>query len=108
MIIFYAIGEKDRAKELVRIITKTRWKTISRHVVKISSSSIGPSIVIFKPTMAALAVALWLKDRAEELGMSTSVGWFTPIGNVPEPVHDAVRTDLNKMLMRKLEIPWSP
>ncbi len=108
MIIFYAIGEKDRAKELVRIITKTRWKTISKHSIKISSSSIGPSIVIFKPTLAGLAVALWLKSKAEELGMTTAVGWFTPITSIPLQVQDAVNTDLNKILMKRLEVPWSP
>ncbi|AWR96532.1 hypothetical protein DFR86_02520 [Acidianus sulfidivorans JP7] len=108
MIIFYAIGEKDRAKELVRIITKTRWKTISKHAIKISSSSIGPSIVIFKPTMAGLAVAMWLKAKAEELGMSTSVGWFTPITTMPPQVEDAIKTDLNKILMKRLEVPWAP
>ncbi|AWR93446.1 hypothetical protein [Acidianus brierleyi] len=108
MIIFYAIGEKDRAKELVRIITKTRWKTISKHSIKISSSSIGPSIVIFKPTLAGLAVALWLKSKAEELGMTTAVGWFTPITSIPQQVQDAVNTDLNKILMKRLEVPWSP
>ncbi|EZQ01834.1 MULTISPECIES: hypothetical protein [Acidianus] len=108
MIIFYAIGEKDRAKELVRIITKTRWKTISKHAVKISSSSIGPTIVIFKPTLSGLAVAMWLKNKAEELGMAASVGWFTPITKVPEQIDDAINTDLNKILMKKLEVPWSP
>ncbi len=108
MIIFYAIGERERAKELVRIITKTRWKTISKHSIKISSSSIGPSMVIFKPTMAGLAVALWLKQRAEELGMTAAVGWFSPIDGVPEQVQDAVKTDLNKILMKRLEVPWSP
>ncbi|MEM0015909.1 MAG: hypothetical protein QXQ01_05880 [Saccharolobus sp.] len=108
MIIFYAIGERERAKELVRIITKTRWKTISKHAIKIASSSIGPSVVIFKPTMAGLAVALWLRQRAEELGMTATVGWFEPIMQIPPQVDDAIRTDLNKILMRKLEVPWSP
>ncbi len=108
MIIFYAIGERDRAKELVRIITKTRWKTISKHAIKIASSSIGPSVVIFKPTMAGLAVALWLKQRADELGMTSTVGWFEPITQIPPQVEDAIRTDLNKILMKKLEVPWSP
>jgi len=108
MIIFYAIGERDRAKELVRIITKTRWKTVSKHAIKIASSSIGPSVVIFKPTMAGLAVALWLKQRAEELGMTSAVGWFQPINQIPPQVEDAIRTDLNKILVKKLEVPWSP
>ncbi|MCY0860437.1 MAG: hypothetical protein OWQ54_08420 [Sulfolobaceae archaeon] len=108
MIIFYAVGEKERAKELVRIITKTRWKTVSKHAIKIASSSIGPSVVIFKPTKAALAVAFWLKAKAEELGMIANVGWFEPISDIPSDVSEAVKTDLNKLLMKRLEEPWTP
>lgn len=108
MIIFYAIGERDRAKELVKIITKTRWKTVSKHAIKIASSSIGASIVLFKPTKAGLAVALWLKQKAEELGMIAMVGWFTRIENIPPEVEEAIRTDLNKLLMKELDVPWSP
>ncbi len=108
MIIFYAVGERDRAKELVRIITKTRWKTVSKHAIKIASSSVSASIVLFKPTKSGLAVALWLKQKAEELGMIASVGWFTEISDVPPDVEEAVKTDLNKLLMRELEVPWSP
>ncbi|MDT7875832.1 hypothetical protein WIW90_12730 [Sulfolobaceae archaeon RB850M] len=108
MIIFYAIGERERAKELVRIITKTRWKTVSKHAIKISSSSIGASVILFKPTKAGLAVALWLKKRAEELGMMAMVGWFTQITSIPPDVEEAIKTDLNKLLMKELEVPWSP
>jgi len=108
MIIFYAVGEKDRAKELVRLVTKTRWKTVSRHAIKIASSSIGPTVIVFKPTKASLAIAFWLKSKAEELGMIASVGWFLPITEIPPDVKDAVVTDLNRLLMRRLEIPWAP
>ena len=108
MIIFYAIGERERAKELVKIITKTRWKTVSKHAIKISSSSIGASVVLFKPTKAGLAVAFWLKRKAEELGMVALVGWFTEITKIPPDVEEAVKTDLNKLLMKQLEVQWSP
>jgi hypothetical protein len=108
MIIFYAIGERDKAKELVRIITKTRWKIVSKHAMKLASSSIGPSIVIFRPTKAGLAVALWLSERAKEMGMITSVGWFKPIDKVPEEVEMAVKEDLKRRYMSPLESPWSP
>ena len=108
MIIFYAIGERERAKELVKIITKTRWKTVSKHAIKISSSSIGASIVLFKPTKAGLAVAFWLKQKAEELGMVALVGWFTEITQIPPDVEEAVKTDLNKLLMKQLDVQWSP
>ena len=108
MIIFYAIGERDRAKELVKIITKTRWKTVSKHAIKIASSSISASIVLFKPTKAGLAVALWLKQKAEELGMMAIVGWVKQIDTIPPDVEEAIKTDLNKLLMKQLDVPWSP
>lgn len=108
MIIFYAFGSRERAKELVRIITKTRWKTVSKNATKIASSSIGVSVVIFKPTKAGLAVALWLKKKAEELGMTAMVGWVSEIKDVPEDVKVAVENDLKRQYMSKLSVPWAP
>ncbi|BCU67666.1 hypothetical protein HS7_11030 [Sulfolobales archaeon HS-7] len=108
MIIFYAIGEKEKARELVRVITKTRWKIVSKHAVKLASSSIGPTVVILKPTKAGLAVALWLHQRAKEMGMISSVGWFTPIEGTPDDVAMAIQNDLKRKFMVPLEVPWSP
>lgn len=108
MIVFYAIGEREKAKELVRIVTKTRWKTISKYAVKVSSSSLGPTVIIFRPTMAGLAVALWLKQRADELHMMSAVGWFQPVENYPDKVKKAAEGGLKRGIMASLDVPWSP
>ncbi len=108
MIVFYAFGSRERAKELVKIITKTRWKTVSKNAIKIASSSIGVSVVIFKPTKAGLAVALWLKKKAEEFGMTAMVGWISEITEIPEDVKIAVDNDLRRPYMSKLSVPWAP
>ncbi|MGC9105318.1 MAG: hypothetical protein ACP5HQ_02685 [Thermoprotei archaeon] len=108
MIIFFAFGTRERAKELVRIITKTRWKTVSRNAIKIASSSIGPTVVVLKPTKAGLAVALWLKKKAEELGMTATVGWLQEIKDVPVDVEEAVKNDLKRTFFSKLVEPWKP
>ncbi|MCQ4349351.1 MAG: hypothetical protein NO126_00660 [Sulfolobales archaeon] len=108
MIIFFAIGTRERAKELVRIITKTRWKTISKNAIKIASSSIGPTVVIFKPSKAGLATALWLKKKAEELQMTAVVGWLQEITSVPDDVLEAINNDLKRRYMAKLAEPWAP
>lgn len=108
MIIFYAFGEREKARELVKIITKTRWKIISKHAMKMSSSSIGPTVIIFRPTKAGLAVALWLQRVAQEMGMMASVGWFTSIDKFSEDVESAVKSNLKRKYMLPLETPWTP